>query len=62
VLFVLVEDNGKGFDEHALQELDRGTGMKSVRNRTALLGGKVSVESTPGKGTLARVFLPLNGL
>ncbi len=60
-LSLLVEDNGKGFDEHQLQELELGPGLRSVRNRTALLGGKVSLESTPGKGMVARVYLPLPG-
>ena len=60
-LSLVVEDNGKGFDEHQLQELELGPGLRSVRNRAALLGGKVSLESTPGKGTVARVYLPLGG-
>ncbi len=57
-LSLVVEDDGKGFTEDELAALNGGTGMRSVRSRAALLGGRVSLESTPGAGTAVRVFLP----
>ena len=58
-LSLVVDDNGKGFSEQELEELNQATGMRSVRSRVTLLGGKVSLESTPGKGMVVRVYVPL---
>jgi two-component system, chemotaxis family, CheB/CheR fusion protein len=56
---LVVEDDGVGFDasEAAGRGGDRGLGLVGMRERAALLGGTVEVESEPGKGTavLARV-------
>jgi PAS domain S-box-containing protein len=60
-LSLLVENNGKGFTEDELAALNQSTGVGRVRSRAALLGGRVSLESTPGAGTAVRVFLPLAG-
>jgi two-component system chemotaxis sensor kinase CheA len=37
----------------------RGLGLAIVREKVERLGGKVSIESSPGKGTLFRVILPI---
>ncbi|MFD2720707.1 PAS domain S-box protein [Hymenobacter monticola] len=52
-LFVSVEDNGQGFDTAALtaQPL-AGIGLSGVRNRVALLGGELTIDSRPGRGTI----------
>ena len=34
-----------------------GLGLAIVRQATEVLGGRVSIESEPGRGTVARVFL-----
>jgi signal transduction histidine kinase len=60
-LSLLVEDNGKDLADDELAALNGDTGMRSVYSRAALLGGRVSLESTPGAGTAVRVFLPLTG-
>jgi PAS domain S-box-containing protein len=60
-LSLLVEDNGRGFTEDELAALNQATGMRSVRSRAMLLGGRLSLESTPGAGTAVRVFVPLTG-
>ena len=52
-LFVSVEDNGRGFDPASLSEQPlTGIGLAGVRNRVALLGGQVSVDSRLGHGTI----------
>jgi PAS domain S-box-containing protein len=52
-LDVSVEDNGRGFEPAALaaQPL-AGIGLAGVRNRVALLGGELSVQSQVGRGTI----------
>ncbi|MHB1358591.1 MAG: hybrid sensor histidine kinase/response regulator [Rhodocyclaceae bacterium] len=37
----------------------RGIGMDVVRNETANLGGRIEVESEPGRGARFRIYLPL---
>ncbi len=56
-----VEDDGVGFIPgkylHATEDL-RGVGLLSMRERIALVGGKLTIESTPGRGTLIRAEVP----
>ncbi|MBD0254550.1 MAG: PAS domain S-box protein [Cytophagales bacterium] len=60
-LSLLVEDNGKDLTDDERAALNGNTGMRSVHSRAALLGGRVSLDATPGAGTAVRVFLPLPG-
>ncbi len=43
-----VRDNGKGFDEATVK---RGSGLNNLRRRAAKMGGLLTIESAPGKGT-----------
>jgi signal transduction histidine kinase len=52
-----VRDWGVGFDQAAVQE--NRFGLEGIRERSRLLGGKLSVESEPGQGTVVRVTLPV---
>lgn len=55
-----VGDDGKGFDAAGGSgEPGRGLGLVGVRERLALLGGRVAIESRPGAGTTVRVEAPL---
>jgi PAS domain S-box-containing protein len=58
----IVEDDGQGFDAEAAPAAGR-LGLLGMRERLALVGGALTVESTPGKGTavFARVPLPTEG-
>lgn len=51
-----VEDNGRGFDA---DEERSGSGLKSMEERAALLGGTFGVSSKPGAGTKIKVSVPL---
>lgn len=58
----IVEDNGRGFDTTAASlasNNDRRLGLLGIRERAALLGGSMLVESRPGAGTTVFVRLPL---
>jgi signal transduction histidine kinase len=61
----IVEDDGAGFDaEAALTGKPTGRlGLLGMRERLALVGGTLEVESTPGAGTtvFARIPLPPEG-
>ncbi len=46
-----VEDNGIGFDTELTR---KGLGISSMQERMLAIGGRISVESTPGAGTTVR--------
>ncbi|MDD2988513.1 MAG: Hpt domain-containing protein [Zoogloea sp.] len=49
-----------GFTTASLSSLaGRGVGMDVVKSETAAVGGRISVDSTPGQGTCFRIHLPL---
>jgi signal transduction histidine kinase len=49
-----VTDDGKGFNEQDVQG-KRSFGLLGMRERVAMLGGNISIESTPGDGTTIKV-------
>ena len=59
VLRLEVRDWGCGFDADAVTAEHRG--LRGIRDRCALLGGKATIQTRPGWGTLVAVELPLSG-
>ncbi len=57
-LTLVVADDGRGFD--TAQDPGEGFGLQSMRERTERLGGSLSIESTPGKGTKVACVCPLD--
>ena len=53
----LIEDDGRGFDEADVR--DDALGLAGMRERVALLGGRLTVESPTGSGTTLAVEVPL---
>lgn len=53
-----IEDNGLGFDTSDKQKLD-GIGLKNIVTRIEYLNGTVEFDSTPGKGTLVALHVPV---
>ena len=54
-----VEDNGRGFDPG---EVKNGRlGLVGMRERASLFGGRLEIESSPGRGAAVTAELPLNG-
>jgi PAS domain S-box-containing protein len=63
VVVIHVEDQGKGFVPEEL-DLPRshggGFGLFSIRERLSLMGGRLAINSSPGKGTSAQVVIPVS--
>ena len=53
---LIIEDNGVGFDVEA--GASRGLGLTGMRERAALFGGTLEIESEPGKGTTLFIRIP----
>lgn len=57
---VRVEDEGAGFDAPAPDEsASGGFGLASVRERLAVIGGRVGIQSARGEGTRVTLSVPL---
>lgn len=54
-----VADSGDGFDVEAMRKRG-GLGLISMEERVRLIGGKFSIRTHAGNGTLVEVFVPLN--
>ncbi len=57
-IYMTVEDQGQGFTPAESDSDDRGLGIYGIRERIDLLGGRVDIESAPGKGTRSLIFVP----
>lgn len=58
---VIIEDDGKGFVAHESANNNLHFGLKTMRERAEAAGGKLTIDSVPGKGTKVIVALPLDG-
>jgi two-component system, NarL family, sensor histidine kinase UhpB len=50
-----VADDGRGF---AFDESEGGLGIAGMRERALLIGGELTIESRPGRGTSVHLFVP----
>jgi signal transduction histidine kinase len=53
-----VQDEGAGFDPADVRRGESGAGMVNMRDRIDAVGGSVSVESRPGRGTTVTAVVP----
>jgi signal transduction histidine kinase len=53
-----VTDDGAGFDPAAVRDAGRHLGLVSMRDRAQAVGGTLTVESAPGKGTVIEMEVP----
>ncbi|MEV6763325.1 GAF domain-containing sensor histidine kinase [Streptomyces sp. NPDC051105] len=53
-----VTDDGSGFDPHLTRSAGRHLGLVSMRDRAGGVGGTLTVESAPGKGTTIEMEVP----
>ena len=56
-----VDDNGKGFDTDALGK-ESNLGLKVIKERTEMMGGKFDINSSPGKGARITLSIPIKGI
>lgn len=54
---ISIEDNGKGFNP---SEIPDGLGLNQMKIRTESLGGRIEINSHPGKGTLILISIPIH--
>jgi signal transduction histidine kinase len=59
VATVRVRDDGRGFDPEAALRAGRSRGLVGMRERAELLGGELSIESTPGDGATVTAVFPV---
>jgi PAS domain S-box-containing protein len=55
-----VHDDGRGFDQQAARR-DYSYGLLGMNERARLIGGSLSIDSTPGGGTTVSIHIPLEG-
>ena len=53
---MIIADNGKGFNE---EEIKRGDGLKNLKNRAAIVGAQIFIESIDKQGTKIMLEVPL---
>lgn len=53
-----VSDDGSGFDPKTVRRAGRHLGLVSMRDRASGVGGTLTVESAPGKGTTIELEVP----
>jgi two-component system, NarL family, sensor kinase len=61
--FLIVEDDGVGFDLNNKQKQvssSNGLGLKNMKNRARLIGADISIKSEIEKGTTISVEMPVN--
>jgi signal transduction histidine kinase len=61
VLCCSIQDDGKGFDVRAVQSdrSRRGLGLIGMRERLNAIGGTLSIDSAPGRGTKLLIRVPV---
>jgi len=57
-VIVEVVDRGRGFLLSRAMDAGGGLGLAGMRERAAMIGGRLAVESVPGKGTRVSVTVP----
>jgi signal transduction histidine kinase len=58
-IILIVEDDGIGFDPEDKKTHSKGIGLIGMRERVALVGGEIEIESTPKSGTTIYVRVPI---
>ena len=57
IMNISIKDDGKGFDKNEVR--DKSFGIIGMKERIELLKGKMTINSSPGKGTIITFQIPL---
>ena len=57
-VYLVLEDNGKGFDIENLKA-NSGMGLQNIRERAKLLNGSAEINAAPGQGTVIEIHIPI---
>jgi PAS domain S-box-containing protein len=60
ILNVRIDDRGRGFDPEVALKAPRSSGLIGMQERSLLLGGRMTIESSPGSGTTITAELPIH--
>ncbi len=60
-VMLMVVDNGRGFDL-ALADRSQGMGLRTLAENVQAVGGRLEIDSAPGKGTRIAITLPISGV
>jgi len=62
VISLTIKDNGKSFQVERVLHIKRNSrlGLLGMRERVEMVGGKFSIESSPGKGTTIQAQIPFS--
>jgi hypothetical protein len=55
---IIVEDNGTGFNTGSIDGAG-GMGLSSITKKTEQLGGALTIDTTPGRGTTIIIDIPV---
>ncbi|MGP4068809.1 sensor histidine kinase [Halobacillus sp. B29] len=55
---IIVKDDGKGFDPKSKK--DKSFGLVGMRERVDMLDGDLTIDSSPGEGTIVTIHIPIN--
>ena len=58
-LTLSIRDDGQGFDPTSLDPRPDGLGLLGMKERATMLGGKLEIETTSGRGTRLIITVPL---
>jgi signal transduction histidine kinase len=58
-IYLLIKDNGCGFDKEKVMDQGKGLGLQNILRRAGILKGKVYLETAPGNGTEYLFRIPL---
>ena len=57
-ILLTIEDDGCGFDVNQIQS-EGGIGLQSIKTRVAAMAANMDIISTPGRGTIVSVIIPI---
>jgi signal transduction histidine kinase len=56
-----VEDDGTGFDPSAVATVPGHVGLAGMRERAEIAGGRLEIDTAPGRGTVVTFWVPADG-